>query len=127
MSARFTHTVPDDLNERIDVIAEQKGMTKTAFINMIMADYVGAYEDPGFYNEMRKRIKVIEEDVAYLKVVTTALDEQVEAHKFALLLINIWCLGKQLGIMGSLQADQNRRIYFQKCSFGTNCSKSQLA
>ena len=67
MNARFTHTVPDDLNKRIETIAEQKGMTKTAFINMVMADYVGAYEEPGFFNEIRKRIENIERELENLK------------------------------------------------------------
>jgi len=67
LNARFTHTVSDDLNERIEAIAEQKGMTKTAFINMVMADYVGAYEDPGFFNEIRKRIEKIEKEIEALK------------------------------------------------------------
>jgi predicted DNA-binding protein len=67
MNARFTHTAPDDLNERIEAIAGQKGMTKTAFINMVMADYVGAYEDPGFFNEIRKRIEKIEQEIRDLK------------------------------------------------------------
>ena len=67
MNARFTQTVPDDLNERIEAIAEQKGMTKTALINMVMADYVGAYEDPGFFNEIRRRIEKIEKEIDTLK------------------------------------------------------------
>ena len=67
MNARFTQTVPDDLNERIEAIAEQKGMTKTALINMVMADYVGAYEDPGFFNEIRRRIEKIEKEIETLK------------------------------------------------------------
>ncbi len=67
LNARFTHTVPDDLNEKIEGIAEQKGMTKTAFINMVMADYVGAHEDPGFFNEVRTRIEKIEKELEELK------------------------------------------------------------
>jgi hypothetical protein len=42
-------------------------MTKTAFINMVMADYVGAYEEPGFFNEIRKRIEKIEGEIEKLK------------------------------------------------------------
>ncbi len=59
--------MPDDLNSKVEAIAEAKGMTKIALINMVMSDYVGFYEAPGFFNEVRKRIDKIEKELEELK------------------------------------------------------------
>ncbi len=67
LNARFTQAMPDDLNQRLEKIAEQKGMTKTALINMLASDYVGFYEDPGFFAEIRKRVSELEKKVSELK------------------------------------------------------------
>lgn len=55
--------MPDDLNQKLEEIAEKKGMTKTALINMIASDYVGYFEDPGFFAEVRKRVDALEKEV----------------------------------------------------------------
>ncbi len=38
-------------------------MTKIALVNMVMSDYVGFFEDPGFFAEVRKRLEVLEKEV----------------------------------------------------------------
>ena len=63
LNARFSHSMPDDLNQKLEKIAEQKGMTKTALINMIVSDYAGYFEAPGFFAEIRKRLEKIEREV----------------------------------------------------------------
>ncbi|GHT33350.1 hypothetical protein FACS1894214_5180 [Planctomycetales bacterium] len=63
LSARFTLTLPDDLDAKVEEVAEQKGMTKTGLINLIMSDYIGTYENPGFITEFRKRIEELENAV----------------------------------------------------------------
>jgi predicted DNA-binding protein len=62
LNARFTQAMPDELNEKIEKLAEKKGMTKTALINMVMADFIGYFESPmSYYAEIKKRIERIEE------------------------------------------------------------------
>ena len=55
--------MPDDLNDKIEKMAEARGMTKNALINMVMSDYMGYFEDPGFFSEVRKRIAKIEQEL----------------------------------------------------------------
>lgn len=38
MNARFTHTMPDDLHERVKVLAEKYGTSVRGLINMTMKD-----------------------------------------------------------------------------------------
>lgn len=63
LNARFSQTMPDELNQKLEEIAEKKGMTKTALINMIASDYVDFFTDPGFFAEVRKRIERIEKEL----------------------------------------------------------------
>jgi predicted DNA-binding protein len=59
--------MPDELEKRIRSLAKEKGMNRTAFINQVMADYVGISDTPGFYNEIIRRIEVLEKEVIELK------------------------------------------------------------
>ncbi len=59
--------MPDDLNEKIEKMAEKRGMTKNALINMVMSDYMGYFENPGFFEEVRKRIEKIEKELESIK------------------------------------------------------------
>jgi hypothetical protein len=59
--------MPDDLIDKIEKMAEERGMTKNALINMVMSDYMGYFEDPGFFSEIRKRIEKIEKEFEQLK------------------------------------------------------------
>ncbi len=67
MNARFTQAMPDDLNQRLEEIADTKGMTKTALINMLTSDYVGYFENPGFFAEIRKRVSELEKEIEKLQ------------------------------------------------------------
>ncbi len=63
MNARFSQSMPDDLNDKIEKMASDRGMTKNALINMVMSDYMGYFENPGFFEEIRKRINELEKEV----------------------------------------------------------------
>jgi predicted DNA-binding protein len=67
MNARFSQSMPDELEKRIAKLAKEKKMSKTAFINQVMADYVGMTDEPGFYTEIIRRIESLEKEVEILK------------------------------------------------------------
>jgi predicted DNA-binding protein len=55
--------MPEDLNDRVEKFAEAKGLSKNAFINQVMADYVGICDDPSFFTEVRRRLEKLEKEV----------------------------------------------------------------
>ena len=59
--------MPDDIHKQLKAIAKAKHTNVTALINSVMGDYTGIYADPGFIDEFRKRIEVLEKEVAELK------------------------------------------------------------
>lgn len=63
MNPRFSQTMPDDLHLRLKAIASEKGMSLTALINTVMADYAEISESPGFMTEVRSRIEALEKEV----------------------------------------------------------------
>jgi polyhydroxyalkanoate synthesis regulator phasin len=59
--------MPDDIHKRLKAIAKEKHISVTALINSVMGDYTGMYTDPGFIDEFRKRIEILEREVKELK------------------------------------------------------------
>ncbi len=59
--------MPADLHEALKAIAAQKGMTLTALINTVMADYAGTSDNPGFITELRTRIEKVEKELEDLR------------------------------------------------------------
>lgn len=67
LNPRFSQTMPTDLHETLKGIAQEKGMTLTALINAVMADYAGTSDNPGFITELRTRIEKLEKEVREMK------------------------------------------------------------
>ena len=63
MNARFTITLPDELNDRVEEIAKKNGLSKIALIHQITADFIGTSDDPNFFIEVRKRLDALEKEV----------------------------------------------------------------
>ncbi|HBT77216.1 MAG TPA: hypothetical protein DEB39_09910 [Planctomycetaceae bacterium] len=56
LNARFNFNIPDDLLEKVKVIAEKRGSSVAAIINELLSDYVG-----------ENKLKALEERVAELE------------------------------------------------------------
>jgi predicted DNA-binding protein len=62
LNALIKQRISESLLERVDAIAEKKSMTRTAFINMVLADYIDEIDDRVKIAELTKRIEILEKD-----------------------------------------------------------------
>ncbi len=60
MNARFTHTMPDELHERVKAVALKTGADVKSLINMTMKDLADNEED---FPTLEKRVSALEKEV----------------------------------------------------------------
>jgi predicted DNA-binding protein len=59
MSAKFTQVVPEKLNDRINALKEQLGMSKSSIVNAAIEEYIRTRDS----NFLEKRIENLEKRI----------------------------------------------------------------
>jgi predicted DNA-binding protein len=63
LNALFKQRMSDSLEKRISALAKERGMNRTAFINMILANYVDSIDEKVMLTELVKRVESIEKEI----------------------------------------------------------------
>ena len=66
MAAKFNFVIPDDLLERIKIIAEKKEVSIASIINMLLSDYANGIDRLAM-NDLEERVSTLEREVEILK------------------------------------------------------------
>ena len=60
LNARFTVAIPDDLNDRIEMMAKEKGIAKTTLVSMLVKEQI---EGESEIETIKRRLDILEKKV----------------------------------------------------------------